>query len=209
MIELGQISVGILDQETNTVLFSFMEGDYFHTYKGQCDEICNVGENDIIKIGGYGFYNKVVHSLELYDFYNKMNLVTSKFTNLAPSSTDEVYSECLKMMQNSQKKTNIGFRLSLLENSEIDITFIIEDRQFTLSAEMAYDIAVDEKNLIITTIDSEIPFMDYVIDDIYVDLTALIPIDQSKEFLRQIAEGLMEKYGFQITNSYNVEGNEI
>jgi hypothetical protein len=209
MVELGQLSVSIVERESNVVLFSFMEGDYFHTYLGECDEICDSDNNVIIKIGGYGFYQHVVHSLELSDFYRKMNVVSSKCKNLEPSSTDKVYSSCLDMMQSAQQKTNIGFRVSLLEESSIDVTFVIENRQFTLNAEVPYEISVDDKNLIVTSLDSEIPFMDYIIDDVYVDLTALIPIEQSREFLKQIAEGLMDKYGFKITNSYNDEGNEI
>jgi hypothetical protein len=209
MIELGQLSVSILDKDEKVVLFSFMEGEYFHAFKGQCDEICNADANDIIKINGFGFYNNIVHSLELEDFYTKMNTISSKFKNLKPSSTDKAYEECLEILQRCQDKKNYGFRVTLLENNNIEINFLVEDRQFTLSGEKEYDIGVDDKNLIVTEIDDVIPFMNYVIDDMYVDLTALIPVEQSILFLKQIVEGLIEKYDFKITNSFNVEGNEI
>jgi hypothetical protein len=204
MLELGQITATLLNAERNEILVFFRDEEHTSAFLGNCDNIGTQKAIKILQIKDFGLYNNIIHSVEIDDFYYKYDILSYYFREIDPFNSKKYAMLCKRLHKKCMTKQNIGFRCSLLPDNIIHISVSLHDKQYTLEGDINYTLYLDDTQ-IVAHIDSNIPFMNFLIDDTYIDFTALMKTQQAKAVIGDITKGLINNYKFKILDTYNID----
>lgn len=204
MLELSNIITHILDETEKQILISFRDGERVTTFIGECEDIIMENSLKLIKLGGFGVYADVVHSIETSEMYNKLNYTSMMLKEIIPTINDEYFNRYTTDISKCNNKKDYGFKTSFMPDSNILFSFCLGDSQYALAGKMEYTIEIDENCILSANIDNTLPFLSNILDDIYIDFTSNLNESEALNVVKLITEGLIKTYNFKLIDSYNI-----
>ena len=209
MLNLGQVVPVILDKLTQECLVVFCKdnhqkvyyGNYDHLKKTEYKVISKNYENMIYFDEDFMLFENIIHGLETSELKLREQILKDQSFILLNETfyteiTNPLVTECLG-------KRNIGFKSSLINFNEVSVDFILDNYQYSLRGFFDDNVGINHKDEYCFKISDSNPFLHYILDDRYIDLTAVLSSDDAKFQLKIISEILIEDFRFKVTSEFN------
>jgi len=214
MIDLCQIIPIVLDPNTQECLVlicrnkskTVLYGNYINIETVILDSSVNRKNNIVIFEGDFRLIQNVIYALESKEMDLKEFVLRSELGFIEIDAYKEIVDPYVDACF---IKKNVGFRATMTDFQNATIDFVRNGTQYSLSGEILNLPMLDIKGELCFSLSDKNPFLKYLLDNRYIDITAIIEFKESLAHIKDMTGILLKDYNFKVTGEYNMDNYDL